>query len=519
MLDKIRELRKRHLKGFHGVTFYPYQEELSDRIIIALIQNLRLTADSSEEEIKKLKLVEDANEISRQAGKTTAIVLTLDFVMIYFPKLFHLEGMNKLELGIFAPQSEQAKTDFDRLKEAFMRSGQMIKEVITEEEKLYKEQNNAKTIVLPNGASCYIAPVSQVSNPESKSLNLMIFEEGQDLDDEIVKRKVWPMGASKNAPRIYIGTAGTRICYFRSLGMQGGLKLYFEQIVKQRREVFEQTGDARHLIYEQTIRQEITKYGLESDEIQNPYFGKWLIGTGNFATQADIDALVDAGKNRKTTYHSKNVGYCFAGIDTAKHPDSTVVTILRWNPELKKKEIINWMELRGENYKDQFDLITAREGFLANYNIEAIAIDSTGQGDFMPDMFERETEWTDEKSGLYRVKFSQVSKDMLYKNLKVSIQELLTTLPNLGTKQGERFKQQVLDLQQQYKGQLLSVKHPDSPDAHDDYPDSWALAEWAFARYNEQNNISVSIIDPTPEKERAVTKDESGKISDYWPND
>jgi hypothetical protein len=254
MLDKIRELRKRHLKGFHGVTFYPYQEQLSDRIIIALIQNLRLTSDSTEEEIKKLKLIEDANEISRQAGKTTAIVLTLDFVMIYFPKMFNLTGMNKLELGIFAPQGEQAKTDFDRLKEAFMRSGTMIKEVITEEEKLYKEQNNAKTIVLPNGASCYIAPISQVSNPESKSLNLMIFEESQDLDDEIVKRKVWPMGAAKNAPRIYIGTAGTRICYFRSLGMSGGLKLYFEQIAAQRRTVFEATGDARHLIYEQTVR-------------------------------------------------------------------------------------------------------------------------------------------------------------------------------------------------------------------------------------------------------------------------
>lgn len=519
MLDKIRELRKRHLKGFHGVTFYPYQEELSDRIIIALIQNLRLTAYSTEEEIKKLKLVEESDEISRQAGKTTAIVLTLEFVMIYFPKLFHLGGMNKLELGIFAPQGEQAKTDFDRLKEAFMRSGTMIKEVVTEEEKLYKEQNNAKTIVLPNGASCYIAPISQVSNPESKSLNLMIFEESQDLDDEIVKRKVWPMGASKNAPRIYIGTAGTKICYFRKLGLTGGLKLYFEQIVAQRRKVFEETGDARHLIYEQTVRQEITKFGLESDEIQNPYFGKWLIGSGQFTTMDQIDALVEAGKNRKITYHSKNVGYCFAGIDTAKHPDSTVVSILRWNPELKIKELLNWMELRGENYKDQFDLITAKEGFLSNYNVVAIAIDSTGQGDFMPDMFEKETEWTDEISGLYRVKFSAVSKDMLYKNLKVSIQELLTTLPNLSTKQGERFRQQVLDLQQEYKGQLLSVKHPDSPEAHDDYPDSWALAEWAFARYNEQNNISVSVINPTPEKERSVVKDESGTVTDYWPGD
>jgi hypothetical protein len=175
------------------------------------------------------------------------------------------------------------------------------------------------------------------------------------------------------------------------------------------------------------------------------------------------------------------------------------------------------MELQGENYKDQFDMIAGVEGFLSHYNIMAVAIDSTGQGDFMPDMFERETEWVDENSGLYRVKFSQVSKDALYKNLKVSIQEFLTDLPILSTKNGERFRQQMLDLQQKRVGQFLSVKHPDSPGAHDDYPDSWALAEWAFARYTEQNNISVAVIDPTPEKERAVVKDESGAVTDYWP--
>ena len=50
----------------------------------------------------------------------------------------------------------------------------------------------------------------------------------------------------------------------------------------------------------------------------------------------------------------------------AKHPDSTVVTILRWNKELGKKELINWLELRGENYKNQFDIII---DFLGRYKI------------------------------------------------------------------------------------------------------------------------------------------------------
>lgn len=460
MLDKLKKLRADHLLIQHKIVFYPYQELVSDKILEALIQNLRLTLSATEEDIKKLKLVELPVEFSRQAGKTTAIVYTVEFILTWLSVKFS----RQIHIGIFAPQIEQAKTDFDRLKVAMRRVKDMI--IVDEAtEREVKEQENSKTLVLPDGSSCYIAPVTKTSHPESKTLDLMIFEESQDLDDQIVKESIWPIGASTNAPRIYLGTAGTRICHFYRLGQSGkALKLYFEDIVTQRRETYERTNDSSHLIYEQTIRQEIEMQGIDSDEIQRPYFGKWLIGTGNFTTEADLDALIDAARTRPTWQHKEFD--CFAGIDTAKHPDSTVVTVIRWNSKINKKELLNWCELHGENYQDQFDII---KEFLSHYRVEAVAIDSTGQGDFMPDMFENNTEWSDEHSGLYRIKFSAVSKDLMYKNLKVSIKELLTTLPKLGTKQAEKFRQQMLDLQQEYKGQLLSVKHPDDPNAHDDY--------------------------------------------------
>ena len=63
--------------------------------------------------------------------------------------------------------------------------------------------------------------------------------------------------------------------------------------------------------------------------------------------------------------------------------------------------------------------------------------------------------------------------------------------------------------------QLLSVHHPDDPNAHDDYPDSWALAEWAYARWNEENYAEIVTI--TNEKERKVAKDENDNVTDYWP--
>lgn len=520
MLEKLRKLRARHLKGFHNTEFYEYQERISDQILSALLQNLRLTSNATEEDIKKLKLVEVPIEISRQAGKTTAVVLTVEFIMIYLTRLFG----RRIQIGIFAPQAEQAKTDFDRLKEALNRSKEMFP-VTSLEAKEFQEQSNAKTLVLPNGSSCYIFPVTSTSKPESKSLDLIIFEESQDLDDRIVKEQIWPMGASTNAPRVYIGTAGTRKCYYLKLGRTAAaIKLYFDEIAKQRHDLYLSTGEARHLIYEQFVRQEISKHGLEADEIQRPYFGKWLIGTGNFTTEEDLMALINAG--RKRTFHYKK-GYCFAGIDTAKNPDSTVVTVIRDTGEfierrskdgstelLRRRELLNWCELRGDNYKDQFDVI---KHFLSNYKIVAVAIDSTGQGDFMPDMFERETEWQDENSGLFRMKFSATTKDVMYKNLKVVIRELLTQLPELDKKYGERFKEQMLDLQQEYKGNLLSVHHPDDPSAHDDYPDSWALAEWAFAKWYAENDVQVAVIGD--KKERSVVKDDEGKTADYWPGE
>ncbi len=349
VLDKLRELRTRHLAGFHNTVFYPYQELISDEILKAVMQNMRLTGNATEDDIKRLKLVEIPVEISRQAGKTTCVVLTVEFMLTYFPRLFNRRIFGE----IFAPQTEQAKTDFDRLKEALMRVGMMYK-VVEDIGNPYKEQNNAKTIMLANGSGCYISPVMPTSKPESKSPDFMIFEESQDINDKIMKEQIWPMGASTNAPRIYLGTAGTRLCYYRSLGQgSNAIKLYFDQIAKQRRKVYEQTNDARHLIYERTINQEIVLHGLESDEIQRPYFGKWLIGTGNFTTEELLDSMIST---RQPTFHYKK-GECFAGIDTAKHPDSTVVTVLRYNAETRKKDVLNWLELQGENYKDQFEKI------------------------------------------------------------------------------------------------------------------------------------------------------------------
>lgn len=545
MIDKLRQLRTDHLFIQYGLTFYPYQEEISDAILVALLDNLRITAGASEDDVSRLKQIEIAIEVSRQAGKTYAVGHTGDFILTFLPRMFN----RPIRIGIFAAQVDQAKISYSIMRNSLRQAKTTLFQVTEEEQRSIAEEESAKKLVMPDGSSAAIAPINKTSQIEGLTLDLIIIDEAQVANDQVVQHSIWPMGKTTNAPRVYIGKAGTQINHFYRLSQRNEtIKAYFNEVAPQRRKTYEETGDVRHLIYEQSVRQDIEKQGLDADEIQREYFGKWQIGTGQFVTQDALDALVDkvhntarieifgvdyAGKSdRKQTFHFKK-GDCFAGIDTAKHPDTTVVTIIRMcsdddgNPIMiertlpdgktkeysYKKELLNWMELKGENYQNQFDII---RDFLGNYNVIALAVDSTGQGDFMPDMFEAHTEWSDENSGLYRVKFSAQSKDAMYKNLKVSIQQLLTTLPNLGTKLGDRFRQQMLDLQQEHKGQLLSVHHPDNPDAHDDFPDSWALAEWAFAKYySSAEPQAVSL--QAEQKERHVEKDEDNNTINYWP--
>lgn len=394
-----------------------------------------------------------------------------------------------IRIGIFAPQREQAKTDFDRLKTSLSKATQVTGW-------FNPQESNANTLRLENGSECYIFPVTPTSHPESKTFDLIIVEEAQSLNDHEFLNDVRPMGASTNAPIIYIGTAGYRICYFyRLLQKKTALIFDYLRVITDKRKMYELTGDASHLNYEVFVNEEKVRLGEESDEFRVPYLLEWKLGGGQFCTNEQLSLLEGQGSR----VYSEKVSKCYAGIDTAKNPDSTVVTVIRWYEKkddkgkviFNQKQLINWLELKGDNYQDQFDIIL---DFLSRYNIQAIAIDSTGQGDFMPDMFERHTSWASEESGLYRVKFSSVSKDTMYKNLTVVIQNLLTRLPKLETKEGERFKQQLLDLQKEYKGELLSVHHPNSPDAHDDYPDSWALAEYAYAKSQEAGDINIRII-------------------------
>lgn len=486
-LSDVFELRDVFVEDELGLSFYKYQEEISDKIIEAVLTR-------SGEEIPI--------EISRQAGKTEAIVCTLAFLMVYAKSLTRrFWGYEaSFRFIIFSPQKEQAKTDFDRLKGYLLRLknngwGQLVNE----------KESNQTTLQIANGSYCYIFPLTPTSNPESKSADLIIYEEAHKIIDAEKKNKAEPMGASTNAPQISIGVAWYQKNYFKTLldSLPHHLRYDANQVIEERRKAYEKDGNPRHLLYEKHWKKRIETYGVDDISNQTQYLLKWMLEAGQFMSAEDWEEMTKPylyiNSKGDRLYHKPQLlgedlkSDCYAGIDTAKHPDSTVVTILRWNEETQWRELVALLELHGTNYAEQFTIISGYDtvqgkrtgkGMFDAFNVTGLAIDSTGQGSFMPDMFKIHTKFRDERSGLFEVKFSLQSKDMIYTTLLQSISNRLTAIPADDTLELRKMRQQLLDLEKEYKGQFLSVHHPEDETGqsyHDDYPDAWALAEHAFA--------------------------------------
>lgn len=157
----------------------------------------------------------------------------------------------------------------------------------------------------------------------------------------------------------------------------------------------------------------------------------------------------------------------FLGLDSAKNIDRSVLTVLQ-----------------------------ARE-LVAVGGVKILACDATGQGDFIPDWFAKNTDWY-----IHRVKFSRPTKSVMYKNLNVVVQKKMTSLPRFKlseteflTDEWKNFYTQMTGLQKEIIGELLVCAHPpgqcnptnhdyENCPHHDDHPDSWALAELGYVVIN-----------------------------------
>lgn len=176
--------------------------------------------------------------------------------------------------------------------------------------------------------------------------------------------------------------------------------------------------------------------------------------------------VADILRSELTRLEREHQGYSlYAGIDEAKITDATTMFVMK---DRKRS-------LKG--------------------GVAGIGIDTT-RGDWLADWFDNNARWF-----VKRVKFSRSSKSLMYSNLQIVIKDKLTAIQQCKidkdwvSNEHKHFWNQMLYLEKEIIGNLLVVHHPnggcnksshdyDECIYHDDYPDSWIMAEDVYFEIN-----------------------------------
>ena len=389
-------------------------------------------------------------------------------------------------IGIFAPTLRQSQISFSRMKKRM--GSKHAQEVMGDPEiNVTFDVSNGQNILLSNGSLICCQSASEGSNIEGDSYMCILVDEAQDVGNFKYSKSISPMGAFYNATKILIGTATTQ-------------RGFFLDSIERNKKVHEEGGKRNHFEYgyttvikynpkyEKYIEGEKKRLGENSDEFQMSYNLKWILERGMFIDPKIFDQLADKSMGLSIMDTKKSH---VAGIDLGKKNDSTVITILEvdWeNPiiveQSKELDIPDytaynvyvkaWMEIQGDNWNEQYDMI---KDFLNNFNVVRVVMDATGVGDAIYDRLRANLNYE-----VVPFVFSKQGKSDLYKNLNAEIRAQRVHYPadeeTQETHEYKKFVQQFYDLEKGYSGQLMVVQHPAVAGAHDDYPDSLALAVW-----------------------------------------
>lgn len=468
-------------EAYSGITLFPYQQQFAKRIV-------RSVLDGDGDEITAL--------FSRQSGKSETVSTICGGLAIILPILANMPMFindprlqmfkHGFMIGIFAPTLNQAQIVFGRMKKRM--GSKRAEEILSDPEiSLSFDVANGQNVILSNNSLISCKSASEGSNIEGDSYMLIIVDEAQDVGNFKYSKSISPMGAFYNATKILIGTATTRKGFFfdsidrnKKEHTNGGKRNHFEYDWR--------TVAKYNPNYLKYIEGEKKRLGEDSDEFQMSYCLRWILSRGMFITSELFDKLANKELGLVPSDFTKSH---IAGIDLGKKMDSTVITILEvdWeNPvvEEESKEfsvpayigyhvrVKYWKEFSGDDWDIQYDKIVE---VLNQFNLAKIVIDATGVGDAIYDRMR-----ANYSCDVIPVVFSQQAKSELYKRLNSEMRAGRLEYPaneeTKETREFKKFEQQFLDLEKDYRGQLMVVAHPDIAGAHDDYPDSLALAVW-----------------------------------------
>lgn len=208
----------------------------------------------------------------------------------------------------------------------------------------------------------------------------------------------------------------------------------------------------------------------------NSYALEWLLERGMFVTSSVMEELSDTSMDLVRAWFKSPV---LVGIDPARRIDSTVVTVVwvDWDrPDefgFFEHRILNWLELHGDDWEEQYFQVCQ---FLEPYDVLGVGVDSQGVGDAVAQRLAILLP----RSEVHAMGSNRNDQSERWKHLMELIQRRMIAWPASAktrrTKVWRRFMVQMEQLEKHYEGPHLLARAPEEAEAHDDYPDSLALA-------------------------------------------
>lgn len=486
-------------KVLTGIPLYEYQEEFAFRIFYAVVsfENETLTG-----------------LWSRQAGKSETVAFVICTLIVIMPTLSKVykefeQYKRGFRIGLYAPQQLQVDTTYDRTIE---RLGSENAQMVMSDPDFDITLNKGKKISLTNGSHVTGQVASKSSKIESKTWDLVIIEETQDMDDFVMQKSIEPMLTATAGNLVKVGTTGTQKNSFyediqhnrkRSIKIKDErLRYHFEydykKVIEYKRKQYLVDGNRFHMNYEKDVMKKREKWGGEdSDAFKLGFALVWAMETGMFMTDADFDRITDKRLGRAE--YIQEDWYICAGLDIAKDSDSTVLTIGRsyYNDdgltEPPIKQIFCWIELHKESYELQHQILLQA---LIDWNVQVLYGDYTGVG---RPVLDRLMASCGDHVTIVPYTFTTPSKSEMYFALSADIVAGRLRVPanRVVRKEAEycNFETQMKGLRKSYNGGYMVCNHGTGIGDHDDYPDSCALFVMA-ANHEIPQDVEVSQTNP-----------------------
>lgn len=474
-----------------GRKFFPYQAQFGLRIITAVLENDSDTLTAL---------------MSRQSGKSFTVSTVVSGLMILLPVLANMPMFlddkrlqlfrNGVMLGVFAPTLAQSQIIFNNIKE-YLASPRAANILESEEFNITKDTFNGNRVTLvfnnlgvKSTITCFSA--SDGSNIEGGSYHLYICDEAQDISNYKYRKSIFPTVSFYNGTKILIGTPTIKKNFFYDT-IQLNEKEW-QSGKKRNRSHFQYDCDTiikYNPRYAKTVESAKKEMGENSEEFLMNYKLQWPFRFGMFINGEEFTQEPIALLNEGRQYFSNEP--CVVGIDVGKSQDSTVVTVGipdKSKPVVIEKskdanaedyvlydvKIIDWLEIVGDNYEEQFYTIT---NYLKNFNVKICIIDGTGVGSPVADRLAAHVDFP-----VIPFVFTQSSKSILMKYFNAYLNSKCFHYPSdfetQQTLEYKKFQEQCLELTKDYRGDKLVVAAPKERNKHDDYPFSAALMVWAL---------------------------------------